>query len=310
MESINFRPLFLLSGIYQSFYHQAVKKGIHFKIENDELIPEFLKGDPTRLTQILNNLISNAIKFTEQGSVIVDVSLINQDSDSATVNFRVTDTGIGIPENKIGVIFESFIQASRETHRKYGGSGLGLAITKKLVELYGSSINVVSTEGKGTSFSFSIPFKKGIGAELREESRKDITALESLKNTKVLLVEDNPVNVQVVKHFLSKWDITPSVCENGECAVTEVQKNFYDVVLMDLHMPVMDGYEATRQIRALKELSLKNMPIVALTASNVFEEHTQAFEAGVNEIVPKPFEPGHLHQTIFKYSKLKGHRLN
>ncbi|MFV1885120.1 MAG: tetratricopeptide repeat protein [Balneola sp.] len=303
LESINFRPLFLLSGIYQSFYHESVKKGIHFKIEHEELIPEFLKGDPTRLTQILNNLISNAVKFTEEGSVVVDVSLADQTETTATVNFRITDTGIGIPADKVDAIFESFIQASRETHRKYGGSGLGLAITKKLAELYGSTINVVSTEGKGTSFSFSITFEKGSGAELREEDKMDFSALESLKHAKVLLVEDNPVNVQVIRRFLNKWDINPSICENGERAVSEVQKNSYDVVLMDLHMPVMDGYEATRQIRALKTESISTLPIVALTASNVFEEHANAYESGVNEIVPKPFEPGHLYQTIFKYTK-------
>lgn len=303
LESIGFRPLFLLSNVYQSFYHQAIEKGIHLVVNPDEKIPEFLKGDPTRLTQILNNLISNALKFTEEGSVTIDVLLTDHTEQEATLNFRVSDTGIGIEEGKREAIFESFIQASKETHRKFGGSGLGLAITKKLVELFGSEIKVVSTVGKGTTFSFSLTFPKTKASNMPKEARKDFSSLESLRGIKVLLVEDNPVNIQVIRQFLKKWGINPEVCVNGKYAIDAVKQNKFDVILMDLHMPIMDGYQTTQRIRAMKEVTIKNVPIVALTASNVFEEHAQAYDAGVNEIVPKPFEPAMLHETILKYSK-------
>ncbi|MBO6524116.1 MAG: tetratricopeptide repeat protein [Balneolaceae bacterium] len=302
LESIGFRPLFLFSSVYQSFYHQAIEKGIHLTVNPDEKIPEFLKGDPTRLTQILNNLISNALKFTDEGSVTVDVSLIDQTEQEAVLNFRVSDTGIGIEESKREVIFESFIQASKETHRKYGGSGLGLAITKKLVELYGGELKVVSTIGKGTSFSFSISFPKAKASQMLNEKRKDLNALESLKGIRVLLVEDNPVNIQVIRQFLKKWDINLEICVNGEYAIDAVKQNRFDLILMDLHMPIMDGYQATQIIRSMEKKAIKEIPIVALTASNIFEEHEQAYEAGVNEIVPKPFDPSLLHDTILKYS--------
>ncbi|MCG8374170.1 MAG: tetratricopeptide repeat protein, partial [Balneolales bacterium] len=156
LEEIDFRLLHLMSNVHNSFYNQSIKEDVYLKFEYDEKIPEVLIGDPTRLTQILNNLISNALKFTEEGSVIVNVSLEDQKDDSATINFRVTDTGIGIPDHKLESIFESFVQASTEVHRKYGGSGLGLPITKKLLELHNSEIKVVSVLGKGTTFSFSI----------------------------------------------------------------------------------------------------------------------------------------------------------
>ncbi len=303
LESIDFKPLFLLSNVYQSFYHQAIDKGIHFTVNPDQKIPEHLKGDPTRLTQILNNLISNALKFTEEGSVTIDVSLVDQTEEEVTLNFRVTDTGIGIEEDKKEAIFESFIQANSETHRKYGGSGLGLAITKKLVELHESEIKIVSTVGKGTSFSFEITFFKGAESGFQVGQKRDLKSLESLEGTKVLLVEDNPINIQVIRQFLKKWDINPEICVNGQYAVNAVKESNFDVVLMDLHMPVMDGYEATKRIRSMKDDKTKGVPIVALTASNVFEEHTQAYDAGVNEIVPKPFEPAVLHETILRHSR-------
>ncbi len=310
LEVIEFKPLFLFSNVYQSFYHQAVKKNIHLTVTPDEKIPEVLKGDPTRLTQILNNLISNAIKFTETGSVTVDVSLSEQTESTATLEFRVSDTGIGIPADKVDIIFESFIQASEKTHRKYGGSGLGLAITKKLLELHGSQIKVVSTVGKGTTFSFSVTYLKAEKVSVPNLGKRDLASLESLEGAKVLVVEDNLVNTQVLLHFLKRWDITPKVCTDGKKAIEAVKESNYDVVLMDLHMPIMDGYEATKRIRLLEDKSISTIPIVALTASNVFEEHAQAFDAGVNEIVPKPFEPSMLHEVIQKYLGTYRSRIN
>lgn len=302
LENISFRLLYLLSNIHQSFYNQSVQKEVYLKFEHDEKIPEVIKGDPTRLTQILNNLISNALKFTEKGSVIVQVSLEDQTEQDALVNFKVSDTGIGIPPEKLEAIFESFIQADIEVHRKYGGTGLGLPITKKLVELHDSSIKVVSSLGKGSSFSFSISFKKGNENETLISSTSDINLLDKFVNKSVLVVEDNPVNVQVIKLYLKKWGIDPVISLNGEFALEFYKEQDFDIILMDLHMPVMDGYKATEKIRSLEKDLNKKTPILALTASNVFEEHTRAIEAGVDEIIPKPFNPYQLHNAIAKFT--------
>jgi len=294
LEVIDFRLLHLLSNIHRSFYNQAIKKGVYLKFEHDKKIPEILKGDPTRLTQIINNLVSNALKFTDEGTVTVNAILEDQTKEDVIVNFQVTDTGMGIPEDKLEAIFESFIQADIETHRKFGGTGLGLTITKKLVELHNSKIKVVSTVGKGSTFSFSIGYPRGDMKEVIKTSKTDFDSLESLKDVRVLLVEDNPVNIQVIQLFLKKWGIVGVVSENGAEALKEMKEQEFDIILMDLHMPIMDGYEATEKIRVTD----KNIPIVALTASNVFEEHAHAYASGVNAIVPKPFAPKELHQII------------
>ncbi len=310
LENIEFRLLFLLSNLHQSFYNQSVQKEVYLKIEHDDKIPEVLKGDPTRLTQILSNLISNALKFTENGSVIVQVSLEDQSEEFVEVSFKIIDTGIGIAFDKQESIFESFIQADKDIHRKYGGTGLGLPITKNLVELFGSTIKLVSTEGKGSTFSFSITFEKGELKNTLKSREIDINTFEVFENINVLLVEDNPVNIQVIKLFLKKWGIDPTIALNGEYALEYVKEEDFDIILMDLHMPIMDGYKATEQIRELEKELNRNTPIIAITASNVFEEHTLAYESGVNEIVPKPFEPYQLHQTILKYIKKDGIKLN
>ncbi len=305
LEEIDFRLLHLMSNVHNSFYNQSIKEEVYLKFEYDEKIPEVLIGDPTRLTQILNNFISNALKFTEKGSVIVNVSLEEQKEESATINFRISDTGIGIPEHKLESIFESFIQASTEIHRKYGGSGLGLPITKKLLELYNSEIKVVSVVDKGTTFSFSINFAIGVAGNLRQSATEDLSIYESLEKLRVLVVEDNSVNIHVIKMFLNKWGIEPVISENGQKAIGQLQKNDFDIIFMDLHMPIMDGYEATEEIRSLGDSKKSKTPIIALTASNVFEEHRKAYEAGVDEIIPKPFNPQQLHEMLVKYNSSK-----
>ncbi len=300
LEHIDFQLLYLLSNIHQSFYNQSIQKEVYLKFEHDEKIPDVINGDPTRLTQILNNLISNALKFTEKGSVSVQVSLEDQTENDALVNFKVTDTGIGIPDDKMESIFETFTQADAEVSRKYGGTGLGLPITKKLVELYGSEIKVVSTVGKGTTFSFTIRFEKGDQNRFLVNNQVELTTDNPLDNKKVLVVEDNQVNIQVIKLFLNKWGIEPIISTNGEYALETYNNQDIDVILMDLHMPVMDGYKTTKKIRELEKESQKKTPILALTASNVFEEHEKAIEAGVDEIIPKPFNPSQLYNSMVR----------
>lgn len=306
IESIEFRLLQLLLNIHQSFYNQSVNQEVYLKFEHDEKIPEVLKGDPTRLTQVLNNLVSNALKFTEKGgSVIVNVMLEEQSKEIALVSFRITDTGIGIPEDKMDSIFESFVQADSEIHRKYGGTGLGLPISKKIIERLGGTIKVVSTVGKGSTFSFSIPLEKGDPKKTFLNYGPEISSLESLENTRILVVEDNPVNVQVINLFLDKWGVNQTIAVNGKQAVRLYKEQEFDLIFMDLHMPVMDGYKASLKIRELEKESGKKTPIVALTASNVFEDHTKAYDAGVDAIMPKPFDPQKLHQVILSYKDIQ-----
>ncbi len=299
LEYIDFNLTFLLSHIYKSFVDEANMKGIELKIDSDTKIPEVLKGDTTRLTQILNNLISNAIKFTEKGSVTVYTSLAGVIDNEALIDFKVSDTGIGIPEDKLSNIFESFVQAGTDIHRRFGGSGLGLAIAKKLIELWGGSINVVSSVGKGTTFSFSLSFPVSDSLNIKETDTEEIYSQQGLKGVRILLVEDDPVNVLVAKKFLSRWLAEVNICGNGEQALQELRNKKFDIVLMDLNMPVMDGYEASRKIRSSGKNGFSKIPILAITASNVFEEHRLAYEAGVNDIIPKPFDPIDLYNRVF-----------
>lgn len=302
LENIEFRLLQLLLNIHQSFYNQSVDQDIYLKFEHDEKIPEVLKGDPTRLTQVLNNLVSNALKFTEKGgSVIVNASLEEQSKDIALLSFRITDTGIGISPDKTDLIFESFVQADGEIHRKYGGTGLGLPISKKIIERMGGKIKVVSTEGKGSTFSFSIPLEKGDPNKTFLNYGPEINNLENLSDIRIMVVEDNPVNIQVIKLFLDKWGASQTIAVNGKQAVKLYQEQEFDLIFMDLHMPVMDGYESSIKIRELEEKTGRRTPIIALTASNVFEDHTKAYDAGVDHIMPKPFDPQKLHQAILCY---------
>lgn len=307
LEQIDFPLLPLLTNIYQSFYNQAIKKDVYLRFDHDDRIPEYLIGDPTRLTQVLNNLVSNALKFTQKGSVDVAVKLVDQSDEEARIYFEVKDTGIGVPKDRLDTIFESFSQATKEVHRKYGGTGLGLTITKRLLALHNSEIKVESEVGVGTTFSFEIVYKKGKYDHKKSFDRKELEALEPLQNVSALLVEDNPVNIQVLKIFLSKWGIVPTICENGLEAMRELQKQNFDIILMDLHMPIKDGYETTLEIREKQKDQEKKTPIIALTASNVFEEHKKAYDVGVDTIVPKPFDPVTLYQIIAKYTRSAQH---
>ena len=208
------------------------------------------------------------------------------------------DSGIGIPADKQELIFEQFTQANSETTRKFGGTGLGLVITKKLLELHGSKIQLESEEGKGAKFYFTLKLKIGNGVKTIQTPVPESINEVSLKGVKVLLVEDYPVNVKVASKFLTRWEIDFEVAENGLIAVEKYKNNHYDVILMDLLMPEMDGYTATLRIRELNS----NIPIIALTASATLNNQDRAFEVGMNDYVTKPFNPKELFQKIAKYS--------
>ncbi|MEM7550755.1 MAG: ATP-binding protein [Bacteroidota bacterium] len=297
-EDVEFNLRDQINGIIKSFSFKAKEKSLSLTCHVSDELPECYSGDPVRIGQILTNLISNAIKFTEEGCVGVEISMLAEYQEECNILFRVEDSGIGIEESKFDLIFDMFSQADKDTTRKFGGTGLGLAISKNLVELQGGEIKVDSEPGKGSTFSFNLslpvcqPTKPTL--EKKNSFKKDE---QNLNGVKVLLVEDNPTNKLVAKKFLKMWNAEVSFAENGLEALEQIEKNDFDVVLMDLQMPIMDGYTATKKIRALKNHK-SGIPIAALTASAMLEIKDKAFEVGMNEYISKPFIPGELLSKI------------
>ncbi|SKB45699.1 PAS domain-containing protein [Dyadobacter psychrophilus] len=301
-EEVDFNIFSLLENIRSGNIQKANEKGISLKLNIGKALDLTVVGDPVRLGQILTNLVSNAVKFTEVGEVTVSASVANRDKEFVTVDFEIADTGIGIPAEKIGNIFESFTQATSDTTRKYGGSGLGLTITKRLLELQNSTINVRSRQGEGSVFHFSLTFKLS-KTQIASKENGLIPSNQSLKGMKVLIVEDNAVNIFLMKNFMKQWEIEYDVAENGLIAYEIVQQNDYDLVLMDLQMPEMDGYEATAKIRYLPDPKYTSLPIIALTASAMLDIKDIAFQVGMNDYVSKPFTPNELYTKIAAYRK-------
>ena len=304
-EEADFLIKELVSNIRLALLQKANEKNIQLKLLIDHDLPDIMKGDPVRLGQILTNLISNAVKFTSKGKVTIVASLNKKLKDCTIVDFEIADTGIGIAPNKIEHIFESFTQASSDTTRKFGGTGLGLTITKKLLELMGSEIKVKSELGKGSVFYFSIKIKNSSTNFVNNSNRQLNVKERSLKGVKILIAEDNQINVILAKQYMNLWDIECDVAENGQIALTLVQTNDYDMVLMDLQMPEMDGYETAAAIRELPEEKFKKLPLIALTASAMLDIKDKAFVVGMNDYISKPFNPNELYRKIASYAKKK-----
>jgi signal transduction histidine kinase len=304
---INFEDLdFSLGNLFNSI-RLALKpladdKNIEIIVKTDEQMPDLVVGDPVRISQILTNLINNAVKFTSQGYVKAETTIKETGEDTLMIAFAVSDTGIGIPADKIDHVFEAFAQASADTTRKYGGTGLGLAITKKLIELQGSKIKLESELGKGSTFSFDLPFKKSKNAGKGLADKNNIEDFKSLKGVKLLLAEDNKVNQMIAQKFLKKWDVEVDTADNGLIALDKLKECKYDLILMDIQMPEMDGYEATEAIRKL-ETDYSKVPVLALTASTMADVQDKIFSVGMNDFVTKPFNPSDLYMKIVKYSK-------
>ncbi len=299
-ESSVFHLSQLVSGIEHTLGLHANEKGIDFRCSVDEKIPDELIGDSTRISQILNNLVSNAIKFTLDGSVTMEANLVMLAHTDVTIHFRVSDTGIGIPADKLDAIFDNFSQASSDTTRKFGGTGLGLAITKKLLEMHGSQIEVDSEINRGSVFSFTLTLRRALDTDRAADDAANFTdqeAFSGLLGVKVLVAEDNHMNVMVIRQYLKKWGIVFDIVENGLLAVEKARENSYNLVLMDLQMPEMDGFTATEQIRAFAP----DLPIIALTASAMLEVKDRVYQVGMNDFVPKPFVPGELYHKLTKH---------
>lgn len=289
----------LIAAIIESFKVSASNKGIELKSEIDEQIHNVLIGDPARLTQIINNLVSNAIKFTEKGSVRLEVNKRIETNENIVLAFVVADTGIGIPAERVDTIFDSFTQASGSTKRLYGGTGLGLTISKELTELQGGDLHLETEQGKGTTFTVTLTFEKGDENALNDAPTKAIDAdVAAIRGAYVLLAEDNIVNQKVMQRFLERWDIKLKVVENGQDAVEAVKNEEFDLVLMDLQMPVMDGYEATSIIRELDDPVKSKLPIIALTAAALKEVKEQVYDCGMDDFVTKPFNPADLQKAM------------
>ncbi|RKR83900.1 PAS domain S-box-containing protein [Mucilaginibacter gracilis] len=304
-ENVDFSVKDLIRNIRAAMEQRAIEKNIQLKLMIEDDLPHAVIGDPVRLGQILTNLISNALKFTNYGKVTVTASLINQTEQSATIGFEVKDTGIGIPLDKQASIFESFTQASSDTTRKYGGTGLGLTITKRLLEMQGSFIKLQSEPGVGSTFSFNLTFANSNLKLESSVSRQSPVVQGSLLGTRILLAEDNQINILLAKQFLKQWDVECDVAENGELAVKLTQANDYDMILMDLQMPEMDGYTATQEIRKLEPAyKYRKLPIIALTASAMLDNKDRAFIVGMDDYISKPFNPDELYRKIAHYSKI------
>lgn len=283
----------LLDGTIAAYGHIAEEKGVELTYTVDQHVPEVIVGDITRLSQVLTNLIGNAIKFTKKGYVEVSLNFVARTNDKVAVKFSVQDTGVGIPEDKQRLIFESFTQASSSTTREFGGSGLGLSITDKLLGLMGSKLFLKSEIGVGSLFYFTQFFEVAEPDQVKPIINSKNNGV-SLEGSHVLIVEDTVVNILVARKFLEKWEMIVDSAENGEIAVEKIKTNHYDIVLMDLQMPVMDGYQATIAIRQMGVQT----PIIALTAAAVTEVIAKIKDVGMNAYVTKPFNPMVLHDKM------------
>jgi PAS domain S-box-containing protein len=305
LEKIGFNLNDLLPNLISTFSHQAKEKRIDLRYTVDPTLNTILVGDPVRLNQILINLIGNAVKFTNFGHITVNAYLQSKQQNKCWVQIDVIDTGVGIPQDKLDTIFESFSQADASVTRRYGGTGLGLTIVKQLVKIQKGRIKVDSVEHQGSVFSVTIPYLLPQEENKSKTSeRKTIKGIHPGKNLNILLVEDNDINRLYAKSILKNWDSEIDTAENGMVALEKVKNKHYDVVLMDIQMPIMDGYETTRAIRQM-EGSQASLPIIALTANATKSDAEKCLHAGMDAFLPKPFTPEDLFQKLFYELKIK-----
>ncbi|HTB07375.1 MAG TPA: ATP-binding protein [Bacteroidia bacterium] len=301
-EQTPFKMALSISAMLHLFETKIQEKNLILVKEYDSKIPEVLVGDPVRLHQIILNLVSNAVKFTTKGKITVSVKLLNEDEDKVTIKFAVTDTGIGIPTNKIGKIFENFQQASSGTSRLYGGTGLGLAIVKQLVEPQGGTIKVESKINEGSTFSFILDFQK---TKEKAEAETDILEVDpEIRNIKVLVVEDIALNQLLMKTLLDDFGFERDIAGNGKVAIEKLKAKTYDIILMDLQMPEMNGFETTEYIR--NTLNSK-IPIIALTADVTTVDLAKCKVVGMNDYIAKPVDERLLYSKIVGLVKKPPH---
>jgi PAS domain S-box-containing protein len=296
----------VLRSVYRLLKFKADEEFIEFFLEIDPEVPEYLVFDSLRLNQILMNLLSNALKFTKRGHVKLKVSVLEKKGNKARLNFVVEDTGIGIPQHRLGAIFNSFEQAEEDTATKYGGTGLGLAIVKKLAELKGGELTVESQINKGSIFTFTNWYT--LASKPKEEIVADGT-LHDFVDLNILVAEDNLINQFMLSKILKDWKANVEIVNNGLKVLDKLAENSYDIILMDTHMPEMNGYQAARKIRLDFEEPKRSIPIISLSAASFDHEQQEALAAGMNDVLSKPFQPEQLHRKIQQLVFEKGYKI-
>ncbi|MEO1434333.1 MAG: ATP-binding protein [Bacteroidota bacterium] len=293
----------VLSDVQEVLQLKAQEKGLDFQVQLGENVPTFLMGDALRLNQILLNLLGNGIKFTEKGSVHLGVHYLGQRIGKEHLQFSVKDTGIGIPQGKLKEIFDDFSQADSNTAAEYGGTGLGLSITRQLIEKQNGQLSIQSEVGQGTTFLIELPFGRSTGVDT---PKPEAGPQRTFKPLRILVVEDNAFNQLLAKEFLNMHlpDSSVSIAENGQDAVAQVKQTAFDLILMDIKMPIMNGYEASKAIRALEQPKKSMIPIIGLTAHIVPEQLEKCQEAGMNDCISKPFDKATLLDRIYKHTLL------
>ncbi len=295
-KEINLKEL--LKSVTDILRFKADEKLIQLDLDVDKNVPIYIEADGLRLNQILMNLLSNSIKFTEKGSVTLKVTANNQKPNSVEIMFAVIDTGIGIPKNRLGAIFESYEQAEDDTTSKYGGTGLGLTIVKKLIELKGGTLKVKSEVNKGSEFIFTNKFT--IHNTLSNFMFSFDEKLGSLKGLSILIAEDNLVSQFMLNKILKNWEIDTEIVDSGLKVLECLKERDFDIILMDTHMPDMGGFETTRKIRNEFEGKKRDIKIISLSAAVLEEEKKAALDAGMDDVLTKPFVPDDLHRIISK----------
>jgi CheY-like chemotaxis protein len=296
---------YFLENIKSHFGLRAEKKGLKFYLVTENKLPNSIIGDDLKLTQIVKNLLSNSLKFTEKGNIRLCVKNLGIDKNRVMLEFKIVDTGIGIPKDRQELIFESFIQADPETSIKYGGTGLGLSISKQLLELQGSNLVVESELGKGATFSFIISYKAKASNRLNCY-KPDIIKMQPKYDPltiDVLVAEDNKMNILILKKFLVNWKVKFEIAENGKELLEIYEKADFDLILMDLQMPLLNGFETTEIIRKLPNATKANVPIIALTAFAQTDIKKKTKQYKMNGFMGKPFNPIALYDLLKSYSK-------
>ncbi len=301
------RQPFELEQIIRNLVHllefRAMEKNVRLTFNIDPAIPKTLEGDAIRLNQILLNLVENSVKFTHNGKIEITVSLLGETTDAVRLEFSVSDTGIGIPENKLGMIFENFTQVNAKTTRKYGGTGLGLSITKQLVEQQGGTVSVKSKLNAGSVFSFVLEFKKNKAIKIVSEHKLPLLSsapYANLKGVCVLVVDDNKINQRVASLTLQKWDVEVELADSAQEAYHILKAKPVNLVLMDITMPDIDGFEATKHIRTTFGEPLCHIPIIAMTAAAFIGDREKCLAAGMNDYISKPFAAEDLLQKMLQ----------
>jgi signal transduction histidine kinase/ActR/RegA family two-component response regulator/HPt (histidine-containing phosphotransfer) domain-containing protein len=317
MEEVEFQLEDVLDNLSSLISLKAEEKGLEFLLDIERQTPNYLMGDPLRLGQVLINLVNNAVKFTDQGKVIMAIRVLERHESRITLEFSVQDTGIGLSREQSERLFQPFTQADRGTTRQYGGTGLGLSISKQLVHMMGGEIRVESEPGQGSTFLFtanfsvqpekspSPPIMETFGREVAKQpgtARIESTlekALEGISGASILLVEDNLINQQVAQELLEQAGVSVSIVSNGQEAVSAVEEGAFDLVLTDINMPVMDGFQATARIR--ENPRFQDLPILAMTAQALSGDREKSLQAGMNDHITKPIDPDKLYTALVKW---------